>query len=67
MFDGIYLFCFCVITTEAQLMEDINQGVTAIARSPIAHARTKHININYHYRGFQFACRTVHASKCQVH
>ena len=35
MLDGIYIFC--VITTEAQLMED-NQGVIAIARSPIAHA-----------------------------
>ena len=30
------------------LMED-NQGAIAIARNPISHARTKHIDIRYHY------------------
>ena len=30
------------------LMED-NQGAIAIAKNPIAHARTKHIDIRYHY------------------
>ena len=30
------------------LMED-NQGTIAIARNPIAHSRTKHIDIRYHY------------------
>ena len=30
------------------LMED-NQGAIAIARNPVAHARTKHIDIRYHY------------------
>ena len=30
------------------LMED-NQGTIAIARNPVAHARTKHIDIRYHY------------------
>ncbi len=30
------------------LMED-NQGAIAIAKNPIAHARTKHINIRYHF------------------
>ena len=30
------------------LMED-NQGAIAIARNPVAHTRTKHINIRYHY------------------
>ena len=29
-------------------MED-NQGAIAIAKNPIAHARTKHIDIRYHY------------------
>ena len=30
------------------MMED-NQGAIAIARNPVAHARTKHINIRYHF------------------
>ncbi len=30
------------------VMED-NQGAIAIARNPIAHSRTKHIDIRYHY------------------
>jgi hypothetical protein len=30
------------------LMED-NQGAIAITKNPIAHARTKHIDIRYHY------------------
>ena len=30
------------------LMED-NQGAIAIARNPVAHARTRHIDIRYHY------------------
>ncbi len=30
------------------LMED-NQGAIAIAKNPIAHARRKHIDIQYHY------------------
>ena len=29
-------------------MED-NQGAIAIAKNPVAHARTKHINIWFHY------------------
>ena len=31
-----------------RLMED-NQGAIAIAKNPVAHARTKHIDIRYHY------------------
>ena len=31
-----------------KIMED-NQGATAIAKNPIAHARTKHIDIQFHY------------------
>ena len=30
------------------MMED-NQGAIALAKNPIAHARTKHIDIRYHY------------------
>ena len=30
------------------VMED-NQGTIAIARNPVRHARTKHIDIKYHY------------------
>ena len=28
---------------------EYNQGAIAIARSPVTHARTKHIDIHYHY------------------
>ena len=35
-------------TKPTVLMED-NQGAIAIARNPVAHARTKHIDIHYHY------------------
>ena len=31
-----------------KIMED-NQGVIAIAKNPVAHARTKHIDIRFHY------------------
>lgn len=31
-----------------KIMED-NQGAICIARNPVAHARTKHIDIRYHY------------------
>ena len=34
--------------TPTVLMED-NQGAIAIAKNPIIHARTKHIDIRYHY------------------
>ena len=37
-----------VVKEPVVLMED-NQGAIAIARNPIAHARTKHIDIRYHY------------------
>ena len=30
------------------MMED-NQGTIAMARNPVSHARTKHIDIRYHY------------------
>ena len=30
------------------LMED-NQGAIAISKNPVGHARTKHIDIRYHY------------------
>lgn len=30
------------------VMED-NQGAIALAKNPVAHARTKHIDIRYHY------------------
>ena len=30
------------------VMED-NQGTIAIAKNPVSHARTKHIDIRYHY------------------
>ena len=31
-----------------KIMED-NQSAIAIAKNPVAHARTKHINIRFHY------------------
>ncbi len=34
------------------LMED-NQGIIAMAKNLVSHARTKHIDIRYHYLGLQ--------------
>ena len=31
------------------IIKEDNQGIIAIARNPISHARTKHINIKFHY------------------
>ena len=36
------------VTNGPTMMED-NQGAIAIARNPVAHARTKHIDIRYHF------------------
>ena len=42
------------------LMED-NQGAISIARNPVAHSRTKHIDIRYHYiREATYARRNCH-------
>ena len=35
-------------TTPTIIRED-NQGTIAVARNPISHARTKHIDIKFHY------------------
>lgn len=35
-------------TTATVILED-NQGAIAIAKNPVDHARTKHIDIRYHY------------------
>lgn len=37
-----------VSPTPVMLLED-NQGAIAIAKNPVTHARTKHIDIRYHY------------------
>ncbi len=34
---------------EPLVLHEDNQGAIAIAKNPIAHARTKHINIHYHF------------------
>ena len=38
-----------VSTTTPTVLIEHNQGAIAIARNPIIHARTKHIDIRYHY------------------
>lgn len=45
------------------LMED-NQGAIAIAKNPIAHARTKHIDIRYHYIREAVQERTIELKYC---
>jgi len=37
------------------IMREDNQEVIAIAKNPIPHARTKHINIKFHY-----VCEAIH-------
>ena len=36
------------LTQNPTLIHEDNQGVIAIARNPVSHARTKHIDIRYH-------------------
>ena len=47
------------LTTKRQatvLMED-DQGAICIAKNPVSHGRTKHIDVRYHYvRGCQRRC-----------
>ena len=45
------------------LMED-NQGAIAIAKNPIVHARTKHIDIRYHYIREAVQGRTIKLEYC---
>ncbi len=37
------------IPTEPIVIEEDNQGALALARNPIAHSRTKHIDIRFHF------------------
>lgn len=45
------------------LMED-NQGTIAMARNPVSHARTKHIDIRYHYLREAVKEGTINLSYC---
>ena len=45
------------------IMED-NQGTIAIAKNPIVHARTKHIDIKYHYVREAIQQRLITLSYC---
>lgn len=45
------------------LMED-NQGAIALAKNPIAHARTKHIDIRYHYIREALQSRLIDLQYC---
>ena len=38
-----------VISQESTVLMEDNQGAISIAKNPVAHSRTKHINIHYHY------------------
>ena len=40
-------FKFC--QEEPIVIKEDNQGTIAIARNPVSHSRTKHIDIKYHY------------------
>ena len=44
-------------------MED-NQGAIAIAKNPIAHARTKHIDICYHFIRETIQDKTIELRYC---
>ena len=38
-----------VVPTRPTTIREDNQGAIAVARNPVSHARTKHIDIKYHY------------------
>lgn len=37
------------IPTEQIVIKEDNQGAIALARNPVAHSRTKHIDIRFHF------------------
>ena len=37
------------LSNRANNVREDNQGAIAIARNPVSHSRTKHIDIKYHY------------------
>ena len=41
--------------TTATIINEDNQGTIAVARNPVSHARTKHIDIKFHY-----VCEALH-------
>lgn len=43
------LFVELQMPTKAIVIKEDNQGVIALARNPVAHSRTKHIDIRFHF------------------
>lgn len=46
---------------------DDNQGAISLARNPVHHARTKHIDVRYHYVREQVAAGTINVLYCVTH
>ena len=49
---------------KSTLINEDNQGAIAIAKNPIGHARTKHIDIRYHYIREAIAEGTIQVEYC---
>jgi hypothetical protein len=52
--------------TDATVVYEDNQGAIAVAKNPIGHRRTKHIDIKYHYTRERVSDRTIALHYCQT-
>ena len=48
------------------VIKDDNQGAIALSKNPIGHARTKHIDIRYHYIREAVQAKTIEVQCCQT-
>ena len=63
---GRLLSDFHVPLEQATIIMDDNQAAICIARNPVMHTRTKHINIHYHYDREALVEGTIDLQYCPI-